>query len=106
MVLEMYRPWLSDGVTTETVGRSVLSMKMAGGLDYSLYRPPSNLAGRDRWRLPYIFKPAMTCGNGDNLELQVDALAAAVRELSQRQQMLLSSRFLRLGWRLRFGKRP
>jgi FkbM family methyltransferase len=48
----------------------------------------------------------MTTGNGDNLELQVDALTATVRELSKRQQLLLSSRFLWLGWRLGFGKTP
>jgi len=34
------------------------------------------------------------------------ALTAAVQELRQRQQMLLSSRFLRLGWRLGFGTPP
>jgi len=48
----------------------------------------------------------MVSRNGDNLDLQLNALSAAVRELNKRQQMLLSSRFLRLGWRLGFGKPP
>ncbi len=48
----------------------------------------------------------MTSSNGDNLQLQVDALTAAVQELRNRQRLLLSSRFLRLGWRLGFGKTP
>jgi FkbM family methyltransferase len=34
------------------------------------------------------------------------ALGAAVQELGRRQRMLLSSRFLRLGWRLGFGTPP
>src|ERR1700733_10133706 len=34
------------------------------------------------------------------------ALGAAVQELGRRQRMLLSSRFLRLGWRLGFGAPP
>jgi FkbM family methyltransferase len=43
----------------------------------------------------------MPAHDADNL-----ALTAAVNELRQRQQMLLSSRFLRLGWRLGFGTPP
>jgi FkbM family methyltransferase len=35
-----------------------------------------------------------------------DVLAAAVGELSKRQRLLLSSRFLRLGWALGFGSTP